>query len=179
MTAQPQKEPSSDFDSPAADGGAAAARAAALAAANINPKTGLATDYLNHFNEAIMLLELIPAMPECAGDFVGWQPLTYEEHFIASNFKGRDLAIAAYNEARSEVRLTFDDVCDTLTSILLAIRDAVEKSSQDVTKMRLAEHAVGWLKPLVAKAGGIINGASEAEADEAQPQSAADLIMSN
>ena len=33
----------------------AAARAAELKAANINPQTGLATDYLNHFNEAIML----------------------------------------------------------------------------------------------------------------------------
>ena len=33
------------------------ARAAKLRAANINPRTGLATDYLNHFNEAIMLLQ--------------------------------------------------------------------------------------------------------------------------
>ena len=39
------------------------ARAARLRAANINPRTGLATDYLNHFNEAIMLLEMIPDMP--------------------------------------------------------------------------------------------------------------------
>ncbi|MEO8318885.1 MAG: hypothetical protein ABI561_11235, partial [Bradyrhizobium sp.] len=43
-----------------------AARAAQLKAANINPRTGLATDYLNHFNEAIMLLEMVPDMPECA-----------------------------------------------------------------------------------------------------------------
>jgi hypothetical protein len=28
-----------------------------LAKANISPVTGLATDYLNHFNEAIMLLD--------------------------------------------------------------------------------------------------------------------------
>ena len=53
-------------------------------AANINPKTGLATDYLNHFNEAIMLLEMIPSMPECTGDFLAWEPLSYAEHFIAS-----------------------------------------------------------------------------------------------
>jgi len=66
-----------------------------------------------------------------------------------------------------------------MTSILLAIRDAVAGSQQDVTKTRLAENAVGWLKPLVAKAGGMINGATEAEADEAQPQSDVDLIMSN
>ena len=73
------------------------ARAAQLRAANINPRTGLATDYLNHFNEAIMLLEMIPDMPECAEDFLGWQPLSYSEHFTASNFKARDLAIEAYD----------------------------------------------------------------------------------
>ena len=69
------------------------ARAAELLAANINPRTGLATDYLNHFNEAIMLLEMIPDMPECAEDFLTWTPLSYAEHFWASNFKARDLAI--------------------------------------------------------------------------------------
>jgi len=179
MTASPLKKPVNDFDSPAAEGTIDAARAAALKAANINPNTGLATDYLNHFNEAIMLLEMIPAMPECAGDFLSWQPLTYAEHFIASNFKCRDLAISAYNEAAEDIRVPFDEVCDTMTSILLAIRDAVAGSQQDVTKTRLAENALGWLKPLVAKAGGMINGASEAEADEAQPQSDADMIMSN
>ena len=50
------------------------ARAAQLRAANINPRTGLATDYLNHFNEAIMLLEMIPDMPECAEEFLAWHP---------------------------------------------------------------------------------------------------------
>jgi len=59
---------------------------AQLTAANINPRTGLATDYLNHFNEAIMLLEMIPDMPECMTDFLERQPLSYREHFAASNF---------------------------------------------------------------------------------------------
>jgi hypothetical protein len=81
----------------------AQARIAELRAANINPRTGLATDYLNHFNEAIMLLEMVPDMPECAEDFMGWQPLTYAEHFTASNFKARDLAIAAYEAADARI----------------------------------------------------------------------------
>ena len=179
MTATPLKKPASDFDLPAAHRKIDAARAAVLRAANINPKTGLATDYLNHFNEAIMLLEMIPTMPECAADFLSWQPLSYEEHFVASNFKGRDLAISAYSVAPAHVRGPFDDVCADMTSILLAIRSAVEGSQQDATKMRLAEKALDWLKPMVAKAGSIINGVSEAEADEAQPQSDVDLIMSN
>src|SRR4029079_11210029 len=80
------------------------ARAAQLRAANINPRTGLATDYLNHFNEAIMMLEMIPDIPECAEDFLLWYPLSYREHFMASHFKARDLAIEAYESADAGIR---------------------------------------------------------------------------
>src|SRR3954467_9650430 len=78
---------------------------ARLAAANINPKTGLATDYLNHFNEAIMLLDLLPQMPECIVELIGWEPLSYQEHFTASNLKDRELAIAAYQVAEPIARV--------------------------------------------------------------------------
>src|SRR6266705_7151734 len=94
--------------------------AARLRAANINPRTGLATDYLNHFNEAIMLLEMIPDMPECAEDFLTWSPLSYVEHFWASNFKARDLAIEAYESADTKIRAEFDNLTSTMTSILTA-----------------------------------------------------------
>lgn len=152
--------------------------AAELAAANINPHTRLATDYLNHFNEAIMLLEMIPDMPECADDFLVWEPLSYPEHFRHSHFKARELAIAAYDSADPEIRARFDGLCDTLTAILTAVRDAMSEAAQPATRIRLAEQATGWLKPLVIQAGGVINGASEAQAEDAQPQSDADLIMS-
>jgi hypothetical protein len=134
------------------------ARAAQLRAANINPRTGLATDYLNHFNEAIMLLEMIPDMPECAEDFLTWRPLSYCEHFMASNFKARDLAIEAYDEADAKTRAEFDRITDTMTSILTAVGSAMRDTSQDKTRATLAEQATGWVKPLVALAGGIING---------------------
>src|SRR3982751_6697099 len=99
------------------------ARAAELRAANINPRTGLATDYLNHFNEAIMLLEMIPDMPECAEDFLTWSPLTYAEHFWASNFKARDLAIEAYE--LSDAKVEFDNLTASMTSILTAVGTAM------------------------------------------------------
>jgi hypothetical protein len=172
-----QMRPAESQSSPAFDSPDALS-AAALAAANINPTTRLATDYLNHFNEAIMLLEMIPDMPDCADDFLVWEPLSYPDHFRHSNFKARDLAIAAYDAADPEIRARFDGLCDTLTSILTAIRDAMGEAVQPATRVRLAEQATGWLKPLVIQAGGVINGASEAQAEEAQPQSDADLIMS-
>lgn len=139
--------------------------AARLRAANINPRTGLATDYLNHFNEAVMLLEMVPDMPECAEDFLTWSPLSYAEHFTASNFKARDLAIEAYEKAEPAVRAQFDHITDTMTSILTAVGSAMREAQQDKTRIRLAEQATLWVKPLVAACGGIINGGAEADVD--------------
>jgi hypothetical protein len=141
------------------------ARAAQLLAANINPRTGLATDYLNHFNEAIMLLEMIPDMPECAEDFLGWHPLSYREHFMASNFKARELAIEAYETADPALRVEFDNITSAMTSILTAVSAAMRDARQDTTRATLAEQATGWVKPLVAQAGGVINGNGAAEAN--------------
>ena len=134
------------------------ARAEQLRAANINPRSGLATDYLNHFNEAVMLLEMVPDMPECAEDFLTWTPLSYAEHFWASNFKARDLAIEAYECADPNVRANFDNLTATMTSILTAVGAAMRQARQDKTRATLAEQATGWVKPLVTLAGGIING---------------------
>ena len=141
------------------------ARAAQLRAANINPRTGLATDYLNHFNEAVMLLEMVPDIPECAEDFLGWHPLSYSEHFHASNFKARDLAIEAYESADTVTRTEFDNITSAMTSILTAVSTAMREAKQDKTRARLAEQATVWVKPLVALAGGVINGGSEADVD--------------
>jgi hypothetical protein len=141
------------------------ARAAELRAANINPRTGLATDYLNHFNEAVMLLEMIPDMPECAEDFLAWEPLSYAEHFTASNFKARDLAIDAYNSADVRIRAEFDNITSAITSILSAVSAAMRETTNDDTRTRLAEQATGWVKPLVMQAGGIINGHGAADVE--------------
>jgi hypothetical protein len=155
----------SDRTTPLPTGLDAVARAAELKAANINPQTGLATDYLNHFNEAIMLLEMIPDMPECSEDFLQWHPLSYAEHFTASNFKARDLAISAYESADHDVRAEFDQMTETMTSILKEVGAAMREATQDHTKSTLAAQAIGWLKPLVAAAGGVINGGYEADVE--------------
>ena len=136
------------------------ATAAELVAANINPQTGLATDYLNHFNEAVMLLDIIPDIPECAQDFLDWRPLSYAEHFTASNFAERDLAIAAYDDADAEVRQQFDAVTSAMTAILVEVGKAMREVRQDSSRAMLAGKASGWLRPMVMQAGGVINGVS-------------------
>ena len=102
--------------------------AARLAQANINPATGLATDYLNRFNEAIMLLEMLSACPDCIEDFLAWKPATYREHFATSQFKDRALAIEAYEAAEPAVRHCIDTLADTMTAVLEATRTTLRLS---------------------------------------------------
>ena len=52
-----------------------------------------------------------------------------------------------------------------MTSILTAVGAAMREARQDKTRATLAEQATGWVKPLVALAGGIINGGSEADVE--------------
>jgi hypothetical protein len=89
-----------------------------LVAANIMPATGLATDYLNVFNEAIMLFGLLPEMPDMIEELLVWQPLTYEQHFSRSGFAAKDLAIAAYKNADAAVKQPFDDLSDATGTLL-------------------------------------------------------------
>jgi hypothetical protein len=134
---------------------------ARLIEANINPLTGLATDYLNHFNEAIMLLELTPEMPDCMDDLATWRPLSYREHFCASNFKERDLAIAAYELAEPDLRRRLDELADGMNAILMATTTAMRRAEPEALP-GLVGAALGRLRPLVARAGAVIHGAETA-----------------
>jgi hypothetical protein len=107
---------------------------------------------------------MIPDMPECVEEFLEWQPRSYREHFAASNFRTRELAIAAYDSANPDIRAEFDNITGAMISILTAVNEALREVQQDKTRTRLAQQAAGWIKPLAMLAGGIINGGG-AEAD--------------
>ena len=148
-----------------------------LAEANINPVTGLSTDYLNHFHEAIMLLEeVIPLMPECRADFKAWQPLSYHEHFMSTHQKHRELAIAAYDLADPLTRGEFDELCASVTAAL----DSMQPNLSREAMAGIAGETAAWLKPPVARAGAIIHGFDPGAGDPAsiaELQAAIDAVL--
>ena len=126
-----------------------------LRAANINPATGLATDYLNHYNEVAMLIATLSDIPEMRDSVLEWQPVGYPTHFARTGFSDKGLAIAAYITAPRETKAQF-----------LAARDALESQIGDV-QIRLAsapEAPSGIAREAdaifagIARLGGIING---------------------
>lgn len=85
--------------------------------ANVNPVTGLATDYLNLFNEAIMLFEMGLDMPDMAEELMNWHRRDYVEHFEHSGFELKDVVISAYYHAPTEIRAAFDEVCNRALTV--------------------------------------------------------------
>ena len=151
-----------------------------LAAANINPKTRLASDYLNHFNEAIMLLDLLPSMPECIVELIGWEPMDYEEHFANSHFKDKELAIAAYDAADPIARVRLEELADTMNALLVATCEAFQgRASLEAANVVAAETAAR-LKPMIARAGAVINGYDIATSEDmttGEQQAAIDALL--
>ncbi|MGE0566097.1 MAG: hypothetical protein AB7O50_16470 [Pseudolabrys sp.] len=143
----------------------------------VNPATGLATDYLNHFNEAIMLLDMLTQCPDFLDDFLAWTPMTYREHFAASRLKDREAMIAAYEQAEPDARRQLDALACAMTTMLEATRIALRSGLTADEAAKLARHIVTMLKPLVARAGAAINGAPDQAAGDATPQAAIDRLM--
>lgn len=139
-----------------------------LTAANIHPRTLLATDYLNHFNEVIMLMDMLPQLPDCAEDILAWESFGYRHHFEKSGFRDRDLAILAYDNAPGDVRRKFDGVVGELDQqVRLAQYLLKDGDVQDISlREGLSRLANEELRPLISAASAIVN-----DTEDAAPQS--------
>ena len=128
---------------------------------NINEVTLLATDYLNHFNEIIMLIELLPDMPDMFEEVKAWEPKSYEQHFLDSCFTEKELAIEAYRGAPERFRVPFDRAVEHMNSIVIealkTLEAAVEAENMAVIAAT-AERVTERLRRFIDVASGIIHG---------------------
>ncbi|MGD1879828.1 MAG: hypothetical protein ACFB13_20280 [Kiloniellaceae bacterium] len=128
---------------------------------NINQNTLLATDYLNHFNEIIMLLEMVPSMPECYDDAAEWQPKSYAQHFRDSCFSDAELAILAYENAPENYRQAFDATIEQMDRLVLEamprIKSLIETGDEGPLQLGV-EGVTRKLQSFVDVASSIING---------------------
>jgi len=126
-----------------------------------------------------MMLELVPRMPACIEDLLAWKVMSYREHFLATHQKHRDLVLAAYEAADPQARHLLDEITGTMDSILTATRDALRLDLSPAVAATLAQEAADQLKPLVARAGAVINGLmlSSEGAISGAPQAAVDALL--
>jgi len=132
-----------------------------VAGKNINPQTLLATDYLNHFNEIHMLMDMLPTMPECLEDICEWSPKSYQAHFSDSLFEEKDLAIEAYAHSPGEYRLPFEQTVARMNDLVLRtvsrVKDEIAHNNMDELQGIIDDYSPGMIA-LIERCGAIING---------------------
>ncbi|MGO9391337.1 hypothetical protein [Rhodoblastus sp.] len=95
----------------------------------VNPSTGLANDYLNVFNEILLVLEFLPSMPEMTDEALAWQPRGYCEYFETSAIPGARQALNAYERVDPATRENFEAVLGRLTEIVVQAQQTLAEES--------------------------------------------------
>jgi len=134
---------------------------ARLEGTNVNPQTLLATDYLNHLNEIVMTMEMLPDMPELMEDARAWQPKTYRQHFEDSGLSDSALTVEAYQLAPPHFRRAFDTTIAQMSRVALSgVRrvDAELNAGNDMAARTAATESVALLRRLIDQASAIIHG---------------------
>lgn len=134
---------------------------------NINEQTLLASDYLNHFHELVMLIEALASDPEgFTDDLFAWRPLSYEEHFSASGCRDKTLAVAAYRQAPPKIRARFDEAVAKLHEEAVTVIAELATDLKGHNKRRLTQRCregAGRLRVLTDGANAIAMGKSRTE----------------
>jgi hypothetical protein len=155
----------------------------ARAEAIVNPASGLANDYLNLFNEIVMLIEQLPTMPELIDDILRWRPVTYQDYFANSVLPGRTSALEAYAALDAGFRRDFEGVVADLdrraVGAVVAIRRQYKATSvvSPESMGELCERAGGTLREVLAMATNLVNYGTRAPRESEQQR--ADRLLYN
>tara|TARA_R110002096_G_scaffold435927_1_gene664331 strand:- start:98816 stop:99358 length:543 start_codon:yes stop_codon:yes gene_type:complete len=127
---------------------------------NINPQSLLATDYLNHFNEIHMLLDMIADMPDCLEDILEWEPMSYQDHFRFSVFQDKELAIEAYNHTPEKFKAPFEncvyEMNELLQSTILEVETSIKNQRTNELNSLVGDYSPKMEK-LIERCSAIIN----------------------
>jgi hypothetical protein len=90
------------------------------AAALVNPASGVANDYMNHFNEILLMIENLPALlPEMVDEMLAWKPVSYRAYFETSPLPGSAATLEIYDSLDEDFRRDFESMIELLDKIIM------------------------------------------------------------
>ena len=87
----------------------------------IDGTSGFASDFLNQFNEVVMLLDSVAGGDEAlVDDLLDWRPRGYAAHFAAGRLAERMRIVRAYRRAAAPKRRRLDGLAGELSAVVTA-----------------------------------------------------------
>jgi hypothetical protein len=152
------------------------------AAALVNPASGIANDYLNHFNEILLLIENLPTLlPEMLDELLEWKPVTYREYFSKSQLPGSVRALQIYDGLDENFRRDFESIIDGINAMALASIEVIRahrSQTGDLDPSRVSEfceNASSAIRSALNRAADLVNNGRTSAAES--PQGMADRLI--
>ncbi len=139
----------------------------------VSASAGLSNDYLNHYSEALMLIEMAADDPAIGADLAEWRPVSYRGYFGASELRRAPDALAAYDALPADRRAAFEKLVAAMDALATMAVFALQPPYERETAPIIAEATVPALRNLIAKAAAFLNSggqdlASDRRGEEAQ-----------
>lgn len=132
-----------------------------VAGTNIDTRSLLSTDYFNHFNTVIMMLGMLPDMPELLDEIDQWQYISYCQHFKESGLDFAPLAIEAYEHVPGKIRQKFERKTEEIANFVemsrLGLRRLLETGEMD-RFADLARRASRDMQAMIDDGGALVHG---------------------
>ena len=150
----------------------------------VNPVSGIANDYLNVFNEVLLLIENLPILlPEMVDELVTWKPKSYRDYFRSSALPGSAAAILIYDMLDPHLRTRFEHSVkkvDALATECISVirakrRPDGELRSEDVEAF--CERSAVEIRAALATASRLVNHGFDGPSET--PQTMADRILAS
>ncbi|MFZ1110702.1 MAG: hypothetical protein WAN43_20445 [Rhodomicrobium sp.] len=150
----------------------------------VNPASGIANDYLNQYNEILLLVENLPVLlPEMVEELLAWKPKTYREYFETSPLPRGDVAIKIYQSLNPSFRNLFEAhvqsinaYANTAISVIGDQQNRSQELSQEYIEAFCAEISK-ILRIELEKANDFVNHGLALPVES--PQQMADRLMQN
>jgi hypothetical protein len=148
----------------------------------VNPNSGIANDYLNQYNEILLLVENLPILiPEMIDELLSWRPKSYREYFETSPLPGGDLAIKIYGCLNQDFRERFEAHINKINTFAIGAVAVIAKQRHQSNEIcpeyieRFCYRVSTTLKIEIEKANDFVNHGLDTPPET--PQEMADRLM--
>lgn len=136
----------------------------------------LSNDYLNHYSEVLMLLEMAPYDPEVGAELMHWHPVDYVSYFGSSELRRAAAALAAYEALPAVRRDAFEKLIREMDSLAVMATFALQPPCEVESAAVVVEMTAPALRRLIAQAAAFLNSGGEAIAPDDSSEEAQAVI---
>jgi hypothetical protein len=136
-------------------------------------RDGLSTDYLNHYCEILMLIEMASFDDAVVAEIAHWQPVGYRDYFLNSPLRRAAAALDSYGALPEDRRREFEQTVQALDKLALAAILALQPPCHPQNVVLIGEVIGPAIRRLIDRAADFLNCNGESlcdgcEADHAQ-----------